>query len=313
MRGSVLKPVTVVGSINLDLINYLDRWPKVGETIAVRETANSLGGKGANQAAAAALLGADVTMLGATGKDSFGEDVRQQLEAKGVKTQLAEYADVSTGMAFIDVAPDGSNIIRLAGGANNSLSAGTIRENAAQIEKSSVLLLQNEISLETSLEAARIARKAGVLVIMDPAPAPVPAWGPETFTCFDIMTPNAEEAGAILGTTPQTLEEAQDAARALKAQGLKGAIITMGGMGAAWAIDAETGALPAPRVKAIDTVAAGDCFNGALATRLAEGESFEAAIRFAMHAAAIATTRKGASSSLPSREEVLSFLSSTGG
>jgi len=305
-----LKSVAVVGSINIDLTSYLDRWPKVGETIAVRETISSLGGKGANQAVAAARLGAGTAFVGAVGMDGFAQQAAMELRREGVGALLLEVPDAATGLAFIDVGPDGGNMIRLAGGANLKLGPSDIQDRKAALHDANVVLLQNEIGLESSLEAARLARSAGALVIMDPAPAPGSAWSRDLLADFDILTPNAHEAGDFFGREPATLEEGRDAARELAPCCARGAIITMGGAGVAWAIDGEVDALPAPRVTTIDTVAAGDCFNGALATRLSLGERFGDAIAFAMRAAALATTRKGAASSLPMLEELEAPLKS---
>ncbi|WP_305983735.1 ribokinase [Roseibium sp. MMSF_3544] len=299
-----MRPVAIVGSINIDLVSYLDRWPQVGETVAVRETTSSLGGKGANQAVASARLGADVTLVGAIGSDGFGHDAKSQLGLSGVRSRLSELPNASTGLAFIDVGPDGDNMIRLSGGANRSVSPAHVALHAKVIRNSGVLLLQNEIGLPASLEAARIARESGALVIMDPAPAPLPAWKQDVFSSFDILTPNAHEAGTLLGTVPTTLEDGEKAAKSLREFGLRGAIVTMGDIGVAWSFDEDQGSLPALKVNSIDTVAAGDCFNGALATSLAEGETLRNAIAFALRAAAIATTRKGASLSLPTRSEL---------
>ena len=302
-----MKSVAVVGSINIDLISYLDRWPGIGETIKVRETSSSLGGKGANQAVAASRLGAKAALIGAIGSDGFGLEAKEHLRASGVQTRLDEVPDVTTGLAFIDVGPDGDNMIRLSSGANGVVSAVHVALHAEVIRNSAVVLLQNEIGLPASLEAARLARESGALVIMDPAPAPSPAWDRQVFAGFDVLTPNAQEAGILLGSQPTTLLDAQQAAQALRALGLRGVIVTMGEKGVAWSFDETGGALPAVEVESVDTVAAGDCFNGALAAQLAAGEPIDHAIAFAMRAAALATTRKGASSSLPTLSEVEAF------
>lgn len=299
-----MKSVSVVGSINIDLTNYLDRWPGIGETVTVRDTTSSLGGKGANQAIAAARLGAQVTLVGAIGKDGFGQDAGHQLRKSGIRTRLVEVHDVATGLAFIDVGPESDNIIRLSRGANGVIAEAHVEMHAIVIRESGVVLLQNEIGLAASLAAARFGRNAGALVIMDPAPAPVPVWDRSVFSCFDILTPNAHEAGNLLGRQPETLAEAQLAANDLREFGLRGAIVTMGEQGVAWSFDGSTGTLPAYPVSSVDTVAAGDCFNGALATGLTRGEDIGDAVAFAMRAAAIATTRKGASVSLPTLREV---------
>jgi len=298
--------VTVVGSINVDLTSYLDRWPQVGETVSVRETVFSLGGKGANQAVAARRLGAAATFIGAVGTDGFAQQAAGDLRREGVGALLREVSEAATGLAFIDVGPEGGNMIRLAGGANLTLTPADIHRHADVLADSRVVLLQNEIDLETSLEAARLARRAGALVIMDPAPAPSPAWPNGVLSQFDIITPNAHEAGGLLGWEPKTLEEGREAANRLQAFCPRGAIVTMGGTGVAWALDGDNDCLSAPKVASIDTVAAGDCFNGALATKLGDGASPKAAIAFAMQVAALATTRKGAAASLPFLEDLQS-------
>lgn len=304
-----MSAIAVVGSINMDLTSYLDRWPKVGETVAARQTKISLGGKGANQAIAAGLLGAEVTLVGAVGTDGFATDAISRLSKTNIECRIANIPEVSTGMAVIDIVGDGDNIIRLAEGANAHVTPETVQGNSSAIAASNVLLLQNEVPLAASLEAASIARAAGVTVIMDPAPAPSPMWGKEVFSAFDIITPNESEVQAILGSRPKDLNEARQAAEVLVARGIQGVILTMGSAGVAWSINGSTGKMAAPKVDSVDTVAAGDCFNGALGVALGEGRTIEAAIRFAANAAALATTRKGAAESLPSRSEVLEFRS----
>lgn len=304
-----MSAIAVVGSINMDLTSYLERWPGIGETVAAKQTTVSLGGKGANQAIAADLLGAEVTLIGAVGTDGFATDVISRLSKTGIECRIADIAGVSTGMAVIDIVGGGDNIIRLAQGANAYVVSETVQVNAPAIASSNVLLLQNEVSLAASLEAASIARAAGATVIMDPAPAPSPMWSRDVFSAFDIITPNESEVHAILGTRPKDLNEGQQAVEALVVRGLQGVILTMGSAGVAWSINGSTGKMAAPKVDSVDTVAAGDCFNGALGMALGEGRTIEAAIRLAAHAAALATTRRGAAESLPSRSEVLAFSS----
>lgn len=308
LRGAVLSDVVVLGSINLDLTSYLDRWPEIGETVTAASTALGLGGKGANQAVAVARLGGSVAMLGAVGRDSFGADVSARLRGEGVDLSLREVEGETTGMAFIDVGPDGGNIIRLSTGSNAHLTAEFVEAHAAVLTGAKVLLLQNEVPLAASLRAAQIARAAGAMVVMDPAPAPVPFWPREVLEAFDVITPNAQEAHLILGDLPQTLDQAEAAARALCDLGPRGAIVTMGGDGVAWCLHGDSGQRPAPRVAAIDTVAAGDCFNGAFASAIARGMAVAEAIRFAGAAGALATTRRGASEAAPTRAEVEAFL-----
>jgi ribokinase len=290
--------IIVVGSVNVDMTCYLARWPSVGETVTAVQSTSAVGGKGANQAVAAARLGGDVRFIGAVGADPFGKVALDTMNANAVMTTVEEIGQ-HTGIAFIDVGPDSRNIIRLQAGANGLLSAQTVESNADQFRSAKVLLLQNEIGIETSLAAARAGRAAGAMVIMDPAPAPVPMWPIDHFKAFDLITPNATEAGVLLGTTPKTLQQGIAAAQALEQNLGCGVIITMGELGAAWSVGASSGTSLCPKVDAVDTVAAGDCFNGSLAVALAKGSSFEAAIAFAMRAAGIATTRRGAIDSLP--------------
>ena len=299
--------IVVVGSINVDLTSYLARWPGIGETVSASTTRIGLGGKGANQAVSAARLDASVTLIAATGADGFGEDVKRTLEKEGVILARRSHPTATTGMAFIDVGPDGGNIIRLAEGANRTLSSSDIARHADTIAAAKVLLLQNEIPVSASLTAAQIARENGVQVIMDPAPAPVPFWSRDTLEAFDIITPNAHETGQILGHAPETLSDAERAAHLLRSFGPRGAIVTMGEVGVAWSIDASTGQMPAPSVRAVDTVGAGDCFNGALATGLAAGMPVDDAIERAACAAALATTQHGAAEAMPRRPELDEF------
>ncbi|MGC3938825.1 ribokinase [Roseobacter sp. EG26] len=299
--------VVVVGSINVDMVSYLDRWPVVGETVAAQETKICLGGKGANQAIAAARLGASVRMIGAIGSDELGRDVANRLRAADVQLSLREKSDKTSGMAFIDVGPDGGNIIRLSEGANKCLTAANVHDCAADVTDAKVLLIQNEVPLEASLAAARVARANGLTVIMDPAPAPVPFWNAEVLSEFDIITPNAHEAHLMLGALPKTLQAAEHAAARLRTMGPRGAIVTMGASGVGWSIGSCSGHVVAPNVPAIDTVAAGDCFNGAFATFLSRGACVEEAISFAVDAAALATTRRGAADAMPSGDELREF------
>lgn len=301
--------VVVVGSINVDLTSYLSRWPGVGETVAAESTRIGLGGKGANQAVAAARLGASVTLIAATGTDDFGKDALDRLHKESVDVRQKTSLETTTGMAFIDVGPDGGNIIRLAAGANTTLNADDIEKNADVIARAKVLLLQNEVPIETSFCAAQIAQKNGTCVIMDPAPTPNPFWASEILSSFDILTPNAHETHEILGYLPKTLDDAKRAARTLRDHGPHGSIVTMGRLGAGWSIGNSDNSITAPNVPTVDTVAAGDCFNGALAAGLSQGKDIDEAIHRAAHAAALATTQEGAAESTPTATALDEFTS----
>lgn len=299
--------IVVVGSINVDLTSYLARWPGVGETIAAQDTRIGLGGKGANQAVAAARLGSSVTLIAVTGADGFGRDMMRILKDEGISLMQDAHPTATTGMAFIDVGPDGGNVIRLAEGANGTLSAADIERHADVIAQAKILLLQNEVPVAASLAAARLARQHGVSVIMDPAPTPSPFWPRTVLEAFDIVTPNAHETHEILGYLPKTLTQAETAAHSLRGYGPRGAIVTMGGVGVGWSVGTYRGHMTAPNVPTIDTVGAGDCFNGALAASLSVGMTIDEAIERAVHAAALATTRQGAADATPRRDELDEF------
>ncbi|MEO0384334.1 MAG: ribokinase [Pseudomonadota bacterium] len=300
--------VAVVGSINIDITSFLERWPRIGETVAARESQITLGGKGANQAIAARRLGVEVSMVGAVGIDPLGHMAQRCLGANDLMACLMEDERHATGTAAIDVGPDGRNINRIAAGANAALTSDFIAKNADAIRTSGVLLLQNEVPVEVSMEAAAIARASGSLVVMDPAPVPAPFWNSEVLAAFDVVTPNAEEVGAITGTVPATLDDALSATRHLIETGMRGVVVTMGELGVAWSVSGSSGMRPAPLVHAIDTVAAGDCFNGAMAAALTQGDAWPDAIDVALHAAALATTRKGAADSAPRASELDAFV-----
>ncbi|MCV3272846.1 ribokinase [Roseobacter sinensis] len=302
-----MNDIVVVGSINIDLTSHLPRWPQVGETITATRTEMGLGGKGANQAVAAARLGASVGLIGAVGADAFGQQALRTLGDANLTLAIETQAAAPTGLAVIDVGPDGDNTIRLSPGANATLTPETILRHAPLIAKSKVLLLQNETPLAASLRAARIARRHGVTVVMDPAPAPQLMWDRQTLEAFDILTPNAQEAALIAGAAPTGLQAAEMTASALTAMGPRGAIVTMGAAGVGWQIGTTSGRRPAPKVPTVDTVAAGDCFNGALAVFLAQGCPPDQAVELAVDAAALSTTRAGASVAAPQLSDLLAF------
>ena len=302
-----MKPIVVVGSLNMDVTAYLDRWVQPGETLLARDGAVSMGGKGGNQAVAAARLGAEVRMIAAVGDDGFGADIDDRLRAETITANLVRPANCHTGMALIDVSDDGSNMIRLIAGANAQLDASAVRAHAAAFKGAGIVLLQNEVPLAASLQAARLGRAAGALVIMDPAPAPVTPWTPGEFAVFDIVTPNAHEASLILGWDVASLADATEAALQLRKFGLRGAVVTMGALGAAWSIDDQSGQISPHAVKVVDTVAAGDCFNGGLAVALAQVQDLPAAMAMACDVASLATLKRGAAISAPYRADLLNF------
>ncbi len=295
--------IVVVGSINADLFTTLPHWPARGETIAATAFTESPGGKGANQAIAAARLGASVCFIGAVGDDARGETLAQTLADEGIALTLARKPGVSSGLALIDIGPDGDNLIRLVGGANQALTVADVPE--APFAGADIVLLQNEIPLAVSLAAAHAAKRAGAMVIMDPAPAPTSPWPRDTLSAFDLITPNATEAAQLTGIPITTREEGLRAAKALATHTGGGALITLGPLGAAWftPTDGEGHCAPPP-AKTVDTVAAGDCFNAALAVAMSQRHPFPAAASFACQAAALSTTRPGSVAALPFASEL---------
>lgn len=303
--------IVVFGSTNVDVTAYTERLPAPGETVHGSSYALALGGKGANQAVAAARLGAAVELCGRTGVDAFGALARQRLGDFGVGTGcLLADPDHATGMAMIDVAADGENCITVVGGANMAIDGADAARLAPLLGTAKVLLLQLEIPLAAGLAAAARMRAAGGLVILDPAPAPKAAFAPEVWTAVDCMTPNETETAVLTGIRPLDIASAARAAAVMAGHGLARAVVKMGAGGVYWRSPEGEGHVPSFAVEAVDTVAAGDCFNGGLAFALARGDCLPDALRFASACGALATTRRGASDSAPTLAEVEALLRS---
>lgn len=303
--------IVTFGSVTWDVAAFASRLPKPGETLLGSGYAQGLGGKGANQAAAAARLGAESHFFGRIGRDPFGKSVKAAFSAFGLDSSgLAEDPEAATALGVILIGQDGENAIIQAPGANRTANAADVPRALPAIAKAKVLQLQLEIPLEATLAAARAAREAGACVILDPAPAPQDGLSGSIFMAMDIVTPNEIEAETYVGFRPMDAESGQAAAQRLVDLGAPAAIVTMGAAGCAWASDtACSGYLPAFPVDAIDTVAAGDCFNAALAVALAEGKSLAPAIHFASAAGALATTEVGAAAAAPRRDAVEELVS----
>jgi ribokinase len=297
------KPIVVIGSINMDLVAKTPRIPSAGETLIGTDFVTTPGGKGANQAVAAARLGASVIMLGMVGKDVFGETLEENLLSAAVNTHAIERVDGPSGIASIAVARDGQNSIIVVPGANGRVDIDYLDRHAGLISAAGIVLCQLELPLDTVLHALKLCSTAGVPVVLDPAPAsPLPD---SLWTQVDWFTPNETEAALYSGGNCT----AEEAAARLLARGLHGVILKRGEAGSYIATrDGRAEWVPAFAVKAVDTVAAGDCFNGAFAVALLEGNDPQSAARFASAAAAISVTRHGAQVSMPSRTEVDDFL-----
>jgi ribokinase len=297
--------IAVFGSINVDITAYAERLPRPGETVHGTSYLTGLGGKGANQAAAAARLGAQVAMIGRIGSDGFGELAQRALLGFGVTlADVLVDKDSATGIAIIGVDAGGENVITVIAGANHAVSHSDCQTAAAALDTARVLLLQLEVPIAASMAAAARVRAAGGLIVLDPAPAPAGGLPADLVAAVDVLTPNETETAALTGSAPRTLRDGLEAAKALRARGLKAAIVKLGAQGVALSGPDGEHIIPAYRVKAIDTVAAGDCFNGGLAFALAQGQPMAHAVRFAAACGALATTKRGAADAAPTLMDV---------
>ena len=290
--------VFVMGSINQDFVLKVGRRPKPGETVTDAVLSTHNGGKGANQAAAAALLGACVAFLGRVGDDGFGGALVEALEDKGVDTaMIREAPGVSTGTAFITVTEDGENAITVAPGANRRLAPEDVDAARGAIRDAAVLVAQMEIPPETVARAVEVAGEVGTRVILNLAP-PLGIPRP-VLEGLDLLVVNEHEAAFLLGGEVEGVEGALAAAPGLVSLGPASAVVTVGADGAVFAEGARVGHVPAPEAEVVDTTGAGDAFVGALALRLARGDSLEESVAYAVRAGAAAVTRVGAQGALP--------------
>ncbi|MBC3933032.1 ribokinase [Undibacterium curvum] len=303
-----MKPqICVVGSVNMDLVFRTPRMPAVGETLHGHEFRQIPGGKGANQAVAAARQGADVRFIGAVGDDGFGDFSQQSLSADGISlTHLSRIPGVATGVAGILVEDNGSNSIVLAAGANASLTPAHIDTAAADIRSAQILLCQLETPLNTVTQAIATARAAGVKVILNPAPAQ--DLSPELLAQVDYLILNETEAGQLSRIAVTDNASAQAASEKLLSMGVGQVLLTMGGHGAQITQAGLSQFIPAIRVDVVDTTAAGDTFVGAFAVGIANGLSLLEASQEAQYTAALTVTKLGAQTSIPQRAEVLAFM-----
>ena len=303
--------LVVLGSINADHILNLDAFPTPGETVTGHHYQVAFGGKGANQAVAAGRSGANIAFIACTGDDDIGERVRRQLERDRIDVApVRAVKEQSTGVALIFVNAEGENVIGIHAGANAALTTERVEAQRAIIAGAEALLMQLESPVESVLAAAKIAHENHTTVVLNPAPARV--LSDELLALVDIITPNETEAEKLTGIRVENDDDAARAACALHDKGIGTVIITLGSRGVWASVNGEGRRVPGFKVKAIDTIAAGDTFNGALVTALLEGKKMDDAIRFAHAAAAIAVTRKGAQPSVPWRKEIDEFLSQQG-
>ncbi|MBN2408227.1 MAG: ribokinase [Candidatus Aminicenantes bacterium] len=305
----VSKKIVVVGSSNTDMVIKTPRLPKPGETIIGGEFFMAAGGKGANQAVAAARAGGDVHFIARVGADVFGRQLLDGFVRDGIHVEnILLDKDVSSGVALIVVAPDGENSIAVASGANARLGIEDVRRAKDVIASADIVLMQLESPFETVIEAAEIASTAGVPVILNPAPAQM--LGDDLLKRLSFLTPNETEAEIMTGVTLITKGDLEKAADIMLDKGMKGVLITLGPKGVYVATPERKEVVPAFPVTPVDTTAAGDAFNGALAVALAEGRSLFDAAQFGNAAAAIATTKLGAQPSLPFRKDIERLMAS---
>lgn len=303
--------IAVFGSINIDVTAYLDRLPRPGETLHGRAYRLGLGGKGANQAVAAARLGSAISLIGRIGTDGFGAAAEAELVSSGLDmAHVRRDPDGQTGIAIINVDETGQNAISVIGGANLALDESDVARGGAVLDGAGVLLLQLEVPLAASLAAARRVRARGGLALLDPAPAPAGGLSREIFAGIDVVTPNETETEALLGWKPASPDDGLRAARALHAMGAAHAVVKLGAMGCCLAGHSGEHVLRPFPVTAIDTVAAGDCFNAGLAHALEQGLAMPEAVRFASACGALSTTKRGAAAAAPAKSEVIALLAS---
>jgi ribokinase len=299
----MLPKITVVGSLNMDLIVRTPRIPSPGETIIGSGFHTAPGGKGANQAVAAARLGAQVSMVGRVGKDEFAATLLENLKLANVNTQFViQDPEASTGVALIEVDDSGENSIVVASGANMRVTSLDVDAAQEAISAADLLLLQLEIPLKTVLQAAVLAKRKNVTVILNPAPAR--KLTSELLRLVDIIIPNETETALLTGLPVDSQSEIRVAASSLLTSGVKTIILTLGENGALLTQEGKSDKFPAFQVNPVDTTAAGDAFVGGFAVALAEGKSVTEAIRWGNAAGALATTRLGAQPSLPIRQDV---------
>lgn len=299
--------ITVIGSSNTDMIIKVPRLPKPGETVLGGKFSTAPGGKGANQAVAAARSGGNVTFVARVGDDIFGEQALKGFKVDGINTDLIiKDKDAPSGIAEIFVSEDGENSIAVALGANLNLSVYDVIAAKEAILASDILLIQLEIPLKTVQYAAKLAFDNGVRVILNPAPGqPLPI---EILKTISILTPNETEAAMLTGIKIEDEGAAEDAGRILMSKGVNKVIITIGKKGALILDSSGSELVGGFKVHAVDTTAAGDIFNGALAVALAEKKNIWEAVKFANAAAALSVTKLGAQPSAPKRKDILEFL-----
>ena len=296
--------ILVIGSLNIDWMIDVSHTPVAGETIMGHFNKEVPGGKGGNQAYAIGSLGGHVTMLGAVGNDAAGKTLLETLQHAGVNTSAIKLkTDIQSGMALIYINGDGDNTIVVLPNANHTITKEYIQQQQGLIEEADMIVLQMEIPYEAVYEAIHIAHSLDKIIILNPAPAPssIPN---DILSKIDYLTPNETELELLSGYSIHTLEETEQAAKSLLEKGVKHVITTLGSKGALLVTTERTTHFPGYPAHVVDTTAAGDSFNGAIAVYLSEGKTIDEAIQFANRVASITVTRSGAQSSIPFRADL---------
>ncbi len=297
------KKIVVVGSTNMDMVVKTNHIPVPGETVLSGSFFMNPGGKGANQAVTVARLGGNISFISKVGNDIFGKQSAQLFDEEGINTSyLLSDEELPSGVALITVDQLGENSIVVASGANANLLPSDLKEALNEIASADIVLMQLELPMETIQFVAKYAADRNVRVILDPAPAS--ELSPELLKYIDIITPNQTEASMLSGIEVISTENAEKAAKAISGKGVKNVIVTMGTSGAIIYEGGKIHHILAPKVEALDTTAAGDVFNGALAIALSEDKTLVDAVKFACMVAAISVTKMGAQSSIPYRNEI---------
>lgn len=289
--------IAVIGSMNMDYVVNVSKLPKREETISATSFRTSIGGKGANQAFAAKKLGAEVYMIGAVGNDEAGRRITKRMEEEGIDISRIEVTDIATGNAMITVDENGSNTIVVYPGANDYVTKEVISKNEDIIKNADFIILQLEIPIESVEYAAKLAKKYDKKVILNPAPAK--SFSEDLYKFIDILTPNETELESLSGE-----QDIHKGAKILLEKGIQEVIVTLGEKGCYYLSKENELMVNSIQVDAVDTTAAGDSFNGALAVAICEGKNIEETLRFANIVGALTTTKCGAESSLPNRRDV---------
>ena len=297
--------ILVVGSANTDMVISAEHFPQPGETMMGHSFMTNHGGKGANQVVAAARLEGDTAFIGKVGDDQFGHSTIEMMKQEGIDvTGLTVTSEQPSGVALITTVASGENSIIIDSGANGVLSPADIQAAEGLFENAGIVLLQLETPVDTVTEAAALGKKHGAYVVLNPAPAPKEPLPEALLKNVDLLIPNETEAGYISGVNISGDEDIPAAMMEIQKLGVKDVIITVGSRGVCARIDGEVVNVPAFKVKAVDTTAAGDTFCGALCVALANGKPLVEAIRFGCKASSISVTRRGAQMSMPRLSEI---------